>query len=143
MQEHPSIRGLAETTASQEKAIRKLEMMVAEAAPLRDTRMSAEELGVLFSRVGTFEQRLECFEHKVRRIFVRMPTALNFCVSDAALQELSEPLQRLSQRTARGEARAAVLERRLEQLQQASKAPPTPIERFGRPEPCAITPQRC
>ena len=42
---------------------------------------------------------------------------------DAALQELSEPLQRLPQRTARGEARAAALERRLEQLQQVSNAP--------------------
>jgi hypothetical protein len=106
---------------SQEKAIRKLEVMIiAEAAPVHDTGMPAAELRGFFSRVDTLEQRLECLEHTYGDEKADRAELLRL---DASLQELSEPLQRLSQRTARGEARAAALERRLEQLQQVSHSP--------------------
>eukprot|EP00419_Tripos_fusus_P040819 CAMPEP_0172787966 /NCGR_PEP_ID=MMETSP1074-20121228/206711_1 /TAXON_ID=2916 /ORGANISM="Ceratium fusus, Strain PA161109" /LENGTH=1772 /DNA_ID=CAMNT_0013624987 /DNA_START=12 /DNA_END=5330 /DNA_ORIENTATION=- len=123
MQEHPAIRGLLENTATQEKAIRKLEQMVAEAAP-HDKGMPAEEFRGYFGRVDTLEQRLECLEHTYgEEEFREKADRAELLRLDAALQELSEPLQRLSQRTARGEARAAALERRLEQLQQVSHSP--------------------
>ncbi|CAK0798766.1 unnamed protein product, partial [Prorocentrum cordatum] len=100
------IRKLLETTDAQECALRRLE----EAWPAAGA--ASEEVCSLLVRTDALEQRLDCIQQDDNEDkFADKADRTELLRVEASLQELSDPLRRLSQRTANSESRAAALER--------------------------------
>lgn len=116
-EEHPAIRKLADTTAVQAQALRRLEVAVAE--PWRTPALPPEFSGV-FVRMDSLELRMDTLEQGTGESVLAMKAdRADLLRLDATVRELTEPMRRLSQRAAGTEAVTATLERRLDQLQDA------------------------
>jgi len=116
-EESTAMRKLMDTTVAQEQSIRRLE------ASLRDSQKGgvlSEDLCDVLVRVETLEHRSALLEQAgLNADEINDKADRNEVVRlQAALQELSEPLRRLSQRTASGEAKITALERQVERLRQ-------------------------
>lgn len=113
-EDHPAIRQLADTTAFQAQALRRLEAAVAE--PCRSPALPPEITGI-WVRMDSIELRMESLEHGGAEGGLTMKAdRADLARLDATVRELSEPVRRLSQRAASVEANTTTLERRLEQL---------------------------
>ncbi|CAE8607053.1 unnamed protein product, partial [Polarella glacialis] len=127
-EELPELRRLAEASAAQEQQLRRLrdEVLGSDGATLGSGRraydqMREEEICGLLVRVEGLEQRVDCMEETGPGngdALAQKADRSEMLRLDAAIREFAEPLRRLSARTASSEARSAVLERRVEQIQQ-------------------------
>eukprot|EP00930_Biecheleria_cincta_P102028 TRINITY_DN9369_c1_g1_i1.p1 TRINITY_DN9369_c1_g1~~TRINITY_DN9369_c1_g1_i1.p1 ORF type:complete len:1391 (+),score=379.95 TRINITY_DN9369_c1_g1_i1:242-4174(+) len=114
------IKRLAQATAMQEQQLRRLEAtLYAEPQRGNAQAMSEEEFCSLLVRVEGLEQRVDCVEETGNsgEVLSQKADRADLLRLDAAMRELSDPLRRLSQRSASNESRSAALERRLEQVQ--------------------------
>jgi len=113
----PALQKLADAHVMHEQAIRRLEACVQE--PQAAGVMSTEDLCSMLLRVESMENRVDCLEQSGgEQELSEKADRTQLLRVEAAVQELSEPINRLSKRTASNEARSAALERRVEQLQQ-------------------------
>jgi len=120
-EDNTAIRKLMDTSMLQEQALRRLEAMVRE--PHRGAGSMTEELCEIAVRMDSVEHRMACLEQtNCSEELSDKADRAEILRLDASLQELSEPLRRLSQRTASSEARASALERQVERLQQHQEA---------------------
>eukprot|EP00931_Biecheleriopsis_adriatica_P061306 TRINITY_DN36860_c0_g1_i1.p1 TRINITY_DN36860_c0_g1~~TRINITY_DN36860_c0_g1_i1.p1 ORF type:complete len:1205 (-),score=365.25 TRINITY_DN36860_c0_g1_i1:56-3199(-) len=105
------LQRLAETCAMQEQQLRRLE-----------ASLDREPQGQgLLIRLEGLEQKIEYLEEDggSQELLSQKADRAELMRLDASLREFSEPLRRLSQRTASSETRSTALERRIEQLQDA------------------------
>eukprot|EP00929_Paragymnodinium_shiwhaense_P035149 TRINITY_DN1901_c0_g1_i4.p1 TRINITY_DN1901_c0_g1~~TRINITY_DN1901_c0_g1_i4.p1 ORF type:complete len:1486 (-),score=505.36 TRINITY_DN1901_c0_g1_i4:1883-6340(-) len=116
---------------SAQEALKRLEGLVAEQQVARNLfgrqqeqqnvpqGISPEDFTGVLVRVETLEHRVEEMEQSglQEELLADKAERSELVRIDATVRELSDPLRRLSQRTASSEARAAALERKVEQIQ--------------------------
>lgn len=112
--------GLEEEVRNHTRQLQRLDTRLAE-----QHQLLCPEFGSAFVRTGALELRVESLEQRIDDEDGMVPCwaeRAEVLRLDASLQELVEPLRRLSQRTAGTEAATAGLERRLDQLAQKQDA---------------------
>lgn len=122
-EENSSIRKLMDTTVAQEQSIRRLEAMLRE--PHHKGGLVSEDLCDVLVRVEALEHRASRLEDISLNVDELSDKADRSDVVrlEVALQEMSEPMRRLSQRTASSEAKTAALERQIERLRDSADMP--------------------
>ncbi|CAE7363806.1 unnamed protein product [Symbiodinium natans] len=114
-----AVARLREACAAQDQQLRRLEALV---DPGQSAQRDEDFCGLLV-RVEGLEHRLELIDEEA---ISEKADRTELHRLDLAVQEISEPLRRLSQRTATAEARASNLEHKFEQLQVDHSPAPTP-----------------
>eukprot|EP00927_Polykrikos_kofoidii_P030676 TRINITY_DN26404_c0_g1_i1.p1 TRINITY_DN26404_c0_g1~~TRINITY_DN26404_c0_g1_i1.p1 ORF type:complete len:647 (-),score=144.90 TRINITY_DN26404_c0_g1_i1:82-1989(-) len=119
LEDHHVIRNLRETSTAQEKKLRRLEAASKDARNGSGGGVSHDDFCDALVRVATLEHRADSLEStSFERDLSEKADRSELQRVDAAVRELAEPLRRISQRAAGGEARTTALERRVEQVQQ-------------------------
>lgn len=117
-----AVSRLRETCAVQDQQLRRLEAL------LDPSTQREEELCGLMVRVEGLEHRLELIDEEA---VSEKADRTELHRLELAVKEISEPLRRLSQRTATNETRTLSLEHQLEQLQAEHSAVPIPTTSPG------------
>lgn len=125
-EEPPALRRLMDHSVTQEQQLRRLEALAAE--PGLHGAHADEDLQNLFLRLQDLEGRVDQAENSgIEDAIARKADKSELIRLEAAVQELTEPFRRLSQRTANNESRASALEKKVDLLQTdvSRNSPPT------------------